>query len=101
MGDNKMSEWISIEDQLPENNQRCLIWDKNCHVSVDGTESTIIHVYAANFHKGEHKTDHWSFCDSGFGNNQYPWAWTDGAQTWFSQDVTHWMPLPNPPEENK
>ena len=92
-----MSEWISVKDRLPENGQRCLIWDKNCHVSWN---HIIIHIYAANFEKGEHRPNGpWRTCDTGFSNNESPWCWQDGPNKWFSQDVTHWMPLPLPPKE--
>lgn len=41
-------------------------------------------------------------CDE-WGNNAVPYNWesTCGPMTWFGQDVTHWMPLPEPPKEGK
>ncbi len=96
--------WISIHDQLPKDKQRCIIWDRSCHVSYDGTPETICHVYVAMFWQGEHRSNGpWRSCDAGFdGNNHYPWCWEEGAMMWFSQRVTHWMPLPeSPTEESK
>jgi hypothetical protein len=88
--------WVSVKDKLPENHQRCLIWDKSCHVSFNGNPETIHHIYVATFFKGEHRPNGpWRSCDTGFGNNQFPWCWKEGAITWFSQDVTHWHSLPN------
>lgn len=93
--------WIDIHKQRPEDKQRCLIWDKSCHVSYDGTPETIHHIYVATFYQGEHRpSGPWRSCDTGFdGNNQFPWCWEEGGRRWFSQDVTHWAPLPNYSED--
>lgn len=91
-----MIDWISIKDRLPKNAQRCIIWDKRCHCSYDGTKETIEHIYIATFLLGEHKPyGPWRFCDTGYGNNEFPWAWEEGARKWHSQDVTHWAELPH------
>jgi hypothetical protein len=39
--------WIKVTDRLPEDKQRCLIWDRNCHCSYNGKKETIVHVYSA------------------------------------------------------
>lgn len=70
--------WISVEDRLPPVSTRVLCWDMNrgvkeiCSLKPIGV-----------------KTD-------------FPWV-TDvdspmGRTAW---EVTHWMPLPEPPEEKK
>ena len=89
--------WTSINDKLPKNGQRCIIWDRSCHCSYDGTKETIYHIYIAIFFQGEHRPNGpWRSCDTGFGgNNEFPWCWEDGPRTWFSQDVTHWSELPH------
>lgn len=92
-------EWISVSNKLPRDKEWVLIWDKNCHVSYDGSQETIVHIYTARFYQGEHRPNGaWRSCDTGFGNNEFPWNWESGARSWFSQDITHWMPLPSPPE---
>lgn len=88
--------WISVKERLPKNGQRCLIYDPSCHV---GWGDEVTHIYAAHFEKGEHRPNGpWRNCDSGLTSNEKPWCWTEGANTWFSQDVTHWMPLPVAPD---
>jgi len=88
--------WISIHDELPNDKQRCLIWDVSCHCSQDGTKETIHHIYIATFYKGEHRPNGpWRACDTGFSNNKYPWNWEDSARSWDSQYVSHWAHLPH------
>ena len=38
--------------------------------------------------------------DEGFGNNEtkYSWVAPQGPMSWFGQEVSHWMPLPEPPK---
>lgn len=94
-----MNEWISCKEKLPQDKQRCLVWDRNCHVSYDGTPETISHIYVARFKKGEHRPNGpWRSCDTGFGNNEFPWNWSEGARSWFSQEITHWQELPESPK---
>jgi hypothetical protein len=86
--------WISVQDSLPQDKERVIIWDKNCHVF--SCEMHIQHIYIASFRKGEHKQNGpWFPWDSGFGGNLFPWCWEEGPRKWFSQDVTHWAPLPH------
>jgi hypothetical protein len=65
-----VQEWISVKDRLPEN-------------------------------------DHWALCfmkDKSFGTfrvfqwNYIDWQWNDGSEWYDENDVTHWMPLPEPPK---
>ncbi len=90
-------KWISIKEKLPEDKQRCIIWDRSCHVSYNGSPQSITHIYIARFFKGEHRPNGpWRSCDTGFdGHNKFPWCWEEGARRWLSQDVTHWANLPN------
>jgi hypothetical protein len=65
--------WISVEDRLPEDEAACLVTDgKGCSVSIFFEE----------------------------------FGWMDfddyySASAFGKGDVTHWMPLPEPPEEAK
>lgn len=96
----KKNEWISVKDRLPEHGQQCLIYRKQ--VNIIGMDGKPERFDCANFYKGEIKPNGpWSFCDVGFGNNQYPWAWKNGAMQYDSQDVDYWMPLPPPPESKE
>lgn len=92
------NKWVEVSERLPENFQRCLIYDVSCHVSFNGRPETITHIYTARFYKGSHKPNGpWTGCDTGFGNNEFSWNWEEGARQWFSQSVSHWMPLPDSP----
>ena len=59
-----MSEWISVEERLPEAEVDVLVTDDNGYV------------YVSRYHVGS--ISFWSAM----------------------KEVTHWMPLPAPPEEN-
>lgn len=90
-------KWIKIKERLPEHGQRCLIFDNSNHVSHYGVK---IKIYTAHFYKGEHRPNvPWRACDTGFGNNKFPWNWEEGARKWFSQEVDYWMPLPECPDD--
>jgi len=61
--------WISVDDRMPEDTKAVLVWvsDNMCH-------------YAATFRpSGE-----WS-------------SWQGSNQYWWCKFITHWMPLPAPP----
>jgi Protein of unknown function (DUF551) len=60
--------WISVEDRLPELGESVLIWDGQCR--------------RVGFYL---KT----------GEYYYYWESTDDE---YPLDITHWMPLPEPPE---
>lgn len=65
--------WHSVEDGLPDKNGRYLVFDTE-----NGVQSAL--------YVKQRKTS----------------EWTDELEEWCDFDVTHWMPLPEPPkEENK
>lgn len=71
-----MSEWISVKDRLPEYGKDVLVCDCNSrnYISV------------------------WSLEKDTDGGTNY---WEDCRGWWQSFDeVTHWMPLPEPPKED-
>lgn len=93
------SKWIPVTERLPEDGQvvLCLWWNIHC---VESDNYTVMH-----FRKGrtaEELKDAKFFrgCDQ-WGNNKKPYCWDSvhGALSLFGQDVTHWMPLPEPPKE--
>lgn len=67
----KQSQWISIDDKLPENDDYVLI--------TDSAGFTVVGYF-------------WPF-DSSTYRNKGAWYYGDHEQF-----VTHWMPLPTPPE---
>ena len=75
-----MSEWINVKDRLPEHNQRVLIF-------AEGKEdfNTIIQIS----HIG----------NVGLFPSTPEWDWIAPFQYFFTNyEITHWTPLPNPPE---
>lgn len=75
------SEWISVEDRLPENDYG-KHWKERKHYLVMTAPSGLMRV-------------------ARFGSKEHPW-WIDSHDTVMTSanyaKVTHWMPLPEPPE---
>lgn len=78
-------EWIRTSDRLPEHGERVLICSAN---KVHG--SCVAGVQVAVYRAGKYLK---------IGNNKTTYVWDApcGPMSWFGQDVTHWMPLPDPP----
>jgi len=70
-------DWIKIEDQTPEDGQVVLTYFKELNNPIE------ISVY-----KNLVGTD-----DEIFGHNCF-----SNKSGWLTDDVTHWMPLPDPPK---
>jgi hypothetical protein len=70
-----MSEWISVEDRLPERWERVLVYERNCCNNCNGGTYSI-------------KIN----CQ---GNGCF---WHEQC---FCSEITHWMPLPKVPKENE
>lgn len=76
-------EWISVDDRLPERNTRVLVYAQG---KEDGFE-------------GEYVITITSYTDNLFGYNIS--GWVEPWQYFFvSYEITHWMPLPEPPTKN-
>lgn len=80
-----MSEWISVKERLPEINERVLVLEKNTENEnmVYTCDTTIEVCYRADMCVG---------------------GWIDDAgfalgERFYDVEVTHWMPLPEIPEE--
>ncbi|MDP2262655.1 MAG: DUF551 domain-containing protein [Hydrogenophaga sp.] len=70
--------WISVEGKLPPD------------------ETPVLIVWRGTVVIGERRWDHPGYED----RYQSYWYWddpTDDGQDWGRDDVTHWMPLPEPP----
>ena len=70
-----MSKWISVKDRLPEDKRLTLYWHINFGPSVG-------------FYDPTHKKNGYHWWSTKFGDNA-------------DASVTHWMPLPEPPKEDK
>lgn len=76
-----MSEWISVKDRLPKQLDIVLVYGK---------------------HKGEkNRSNNYELVDTA---TYYDWTNTNGGEGWYSprflsdyDEVTHWMPFPEPP----
>lgn len=90
--------WISVTERLPEDGQIVLCYWYNIHCATRDNYT------AMRFRKGRtaeqlvsvksyNSSDQW-------GNNLRPYCWDDphGPLSLFGQDVSHWMPLPEPPK---
>ena len=63
------NEWVSVEDELPENNTQVLMWSAR-----------------------------WKIAEAGSYYNQHFWVYSEIGDGYIADNITHWMPLPNPPE---
>ena len=68
--------WISVEDKLPEAHE-------------DGTVDAVLVTNGEFTHMAYFVRNKWRFCESGEMKEEMFYA------------VTHWMPLPEPPEEEE
>jgi hypothetical protein len=76
-----VSEWIKCSDRLPENEQKILI--------SDGKFVTACTADVTPFWKGRGE-----FYPDGCEFGGYEWEWHFELE-----QITHWMPLPSPPQE--
>ena len=111
-----MSEWISVNERLPERGEYVLIWCGSVQVAriekgismaerkamQDGILDDPVERgwCASEGWRSHRRSDLFRGCDE-WGNNLVPYHWyaNGGPMSWFGQDVTHWMPLPEPPKE--
>lgn len=79
-----MNEWISVKERLPEN-------DPSIKKYIEHEKFGFLTVLVYN---GVVKQTNRYFCNA----PQFGLKKTNGWE-WASDGVTHWMPLPEPPEE--
>lgn len=80
------NEWVSVDDRLPEE-------DPHIKKFIDGEIFGLLTVLVYN---GEVKQTNRFFCNA----PKFGFSKTDGWE-WASSNVTHWMPLPEPPEKER
>lgn len=105
-GDAAEVKWISVEDELPENNQTVLIYFpysaliETCHIGVARFVKGLANKERLDRNDSRSKT--WMFGDEG-GNNLVPYRWAaeNGPCSWFGQEVTYWKPLPKLPKSER
>lgn len=112
----KQSEWISVEERLPEENVYVLIAVGNS-IQVARIIKGISEEEREKMKNGE-LPDPEELCFAAdkiitlrrsqlyrsgdvWGNNLVPYYWkaNGGPMEWFGQNTTHWMPLPEPPKK--
>ena len=63
------NEWISVEDRLPEGHMQVLMWSAR-----------------------------WKIAEAGSYYNKHFWVYTEIGDGYIADNITHWMPLPEPPD---
>lgn len=106
--------WVPVTERLPEEKEYVLIWCGECQVA--RIEKGITEEQREAMKRGElddpcvtgwtlssgyftlKRSQSYEACDQQ-GNNKVPYCWySNGPMQWFGQEVTHWMPLPQPPK---
>ena len=65
------NEWISVEDRLPEGHMQVLMWSAR-----------------------------WKIAEAGSYYNKHFWVYTEIGDGYIADNITHWMPLPAPPDKD-
>ena len=63
------NEWVSVEDELPEKNAQVLMWSAK-----------------------------WNIAEAGSYYNGRFWVYSEIGDGYIAENITHWMPLPTPPD---
>lgn len=63
-----LNEWISVEERLPEGHMQVLMWSAR-----------------------------WKIAEAGSYYNKHFWVYTEIGDGYIADNITHWMPLPAPP----
>ena len=103
-----MNKWISVDDKLPENKSRVFVYFKNEYGKGRRTiaeyikgktvlsEDYLDPDLSEDFEEYDEENDcYWT--PSGYYESQYA---TD-MNYFLHEKITHWMPLPKPPTEEK
>ena len=96
--------WISCDEQLPENRQLVIIYAPKAQMSkinicrfekgISAKEREELRLL------GDERGRAFSGADE-HANNRKPYKWNvQGPGSYFGQDVTHWMPIPDSPDSD-
>ena len=66
------NEWVSVEERLPEGHVQVLMWSAKGNIAEAGS------YYNKNF-----------------------WVYSEIGDGYIADDITHWMPLPEPPKKEE
>lgn len=66
------NEWVSVDERLPDNNTQVLMWSAK-----------------------------WNIAEAGSYYNKNFWVYSEIGDGYIADDITHWMPLPERPKEDK
>lgn len=66
------NEWVSVEEKLPEDNTQVLMWSAR-----------------------------WKIAEAGSYYNQHFWVYSEIGDGYIADNITHWMPLPAPPDKEQ
>lgn len=93
---NSNEGWVSVDEKLPNDKQRVLCYMGNYRQAVKYDVCQFIKgVVIENDVAGQIIRS-----EDQHGNNKKPYCWdTFGSMRYFGQDCTHWMPLPEPPNQ--
>lgn len=94
--------WISCDEQLPENGQLVIIYAPKSHTSKINICRLERGISAKEREElklaGDERWRTFSGADE-HANNRKPYRWKDqGPGSYFGQEVSHWMPLPDSPD---
>ena len=67
-----LNEWISVEERLPEGHMQVLMWSAR-----------------------------WKIAEAGSYYNKHFWVYSEIGDGYIADNITHWMPLPPPPEKEE
>ena len=82
-----MSKWINVEDMLPDRGVRVLAWGNGWYSVGDCFHGT--------------QENHHHYCHKDGECKEVAWRWHEDGTTVRHANVTHWMPLPDPPTPNE
>jgi hypothetical protein len=96
----KIRRWIPVSERLPEDREIVIACWFNIHCIKKYNVSVLRFMKGRTLDEIEKGTP--IYGSDQYGNNKVPYCWhsTEGAHDHFGQEVTHWIPLPDPPKED-